>query len=784
LALPSGASFARPDDPTQDQAKFFETKIRPVFSSQCYSCHSSQAKKLKGGLSLDTRAGFLKGGENGPVVVPGQPDKSRLILAVRHASEELQMPPKTHLPDPAVADLVAWVKMGAPWPKDSSAPAARAATDLERARKEHWAFQPVRRVPPPAVKTAAWPKDDLDRFILARLEEKGLSPVADADRYTWIRRATFDLIGLPPTPEEVEDFLKDLSPKACEKVADRLLGSPRFGERWGRHWLDIARYAESTGSARNYPYPYAWRYRDYVIAALNADKPYDRFIREQIAGDLLPAATEAERDLQKIATGFLVLNTIDLNEKNSEQFLMDRIGEQIDVTSRAILATTVSCARCHDHKFDPILTADYYALAGVFKSTNDQVGLQNRAGAGKNYYHPDQLLTLGSQKESAPGSAPAPAEPAKKKGKKAARKEDPGASREASAPLAMGVHEATPVDAHICLHGDVEQVGPVVPRGVLPLFKPSRPVVIDRASSGRRELADWLASAENPLTARVIVNRVWQHLFGEGLVPTVDNFGTTGERPTHPELLDHLAARFTGEFGWSLKKLIRGLVLSRVYGLGSEAIPSQMEIDPGNRWRWRMAPRRIDAESLRDALLAVSGKLDVTPPKGSPIQTLPPNAAIGGKKGRNVDFEESFHRSVYLPILREDVPDFLQVFDFADPSTLTGRRDVTTVASQALLLMNSPFIVAQARAGAERLVASTASGDPERVEGAYLVTLGRLPSPAERARALAFVADYPASEKGDRSSPKRQAWAGFFQALLESAEFRYLNVPPPPAERK
>jgi cytochrome c553 len=760
LAFPVALSAG---DGDEARIRFFESKVRPVLVQHCYKCHSAQSEKVKGGLRLDSREAMLKGGETGPAIVPGQPEKSRLLLAVRQTDEDFQMPPKSKLSDAAIADLASWVKMGAPWPKEApaapSAPAAKTGADYDRLRREHWAWQPVRSPSPPAVKDAGWPQDDLDRFIRAALEEKGLLPVAPADPATLLRRLSFDLTGLPPSPEEVASFAGDPSPTAYAKAVDRLLASERFGERWGRHWLDIARYGESTGSTRNFPYPYAWRYRDYVIRSFNEDKPYDRFLREQVAGDLLPGAGDDSR----IATAFLVLGSKDLNERNNEQFLMDSIDDAIDALGRAALALTVSCARCHDHKFDPIPTADYYALAGIFKSSVFLPGLTNR-GQKNSYYHPELFVALG---QAAP--APLPAEPARPRRPNKAKRQpvEPDAGRE----VAMGVGEGRPTDARIYPRGDVDSPGATVPRGVLTLLKPA--VALDPKSSGRLQLAEWLASRENPLTARVMVNRIWGHLFGEGLVPTVDNFGATGERPSHPELLDHLALRFMKD--WSVKGMIRAIVLSSTYRLSGGSRAANLEVDPGNRLLWRSSQRRLDAEALRDAMLAVSGRLELKPPAGSPVRQMSPNAQIG-QGGKNPAFTaaDGNHRSVYLPIVRDYVPDFLEVFDFAEPSTITGRRDVTTVATQALMLMNSKFVLEQSKAFADRLLAA-GGDDAARVEAAYLRALSRPPTAEERSRALRFVAE---------SGPSRPlAWSGLAQAILASAEFRYLGFPLP-SERK
>ncbi|HEY1067989.1 MAG TPA: DUF1549 and DUF1553 domain-containing protein, partial [Pirellulales bacterium] len=544
-----------------------------------------------------------------------------------------------------------------------------------------------------------------------------------------IRRVTFDLTGLPPTPEEIDNFLADSSPDAFEKVVDRLLASSAFGERWGRHWLDVARFGESTGASRNLPYPHAWRFRDYVIDSFNADKPYDQFIREQIAGDLLPADDQERRDELTVATGFLAIGVKDVNQRFKVRFVMDNIDEQIDTVSRAFLGVTASCARCHDHKFDPIPREDYYALAGIFHSTDNCSGLRNKmGGGGLDYYDTSMLIPLGGGNAVA---APDEAKVAELKAKlKEARAElaslrDNKAGDEiqpdgrklrqvirqkvnklnaqlvslsgpaANGPIAQAVRDVKePHDTEIRIRGEAEALGPVVPRGFLSLAAfPDQPTV-NRQQSGRKELAEWLASPNNPLTARVMVNRVWQHLFGQGIVLSVDNFGTTGDRPSHPELLDHLAGRFIGD-GWSVKKLVRALVLSRTYRQGSEAIPANVQIDPANRFVWRHAPRRLDAEEIRDATLAAAGKLNTVPPKGSEgakfkVTELRNNGPEA--RGLMEKSQASEHRSVYLPLLRGITPTSLAVFDFAEQGMVTGSRDVTTVAPQALYMLNDPFV--------------------------------------------------------------------------------------------
>jgi cytochrome c553 len=803
------------------RVEFFEKKIRPLLADNCYNCHSANTN-AKGGLRVDDRNGLLQGGNRGPAVVPGQPEKSLLLQAVRHTHATVKMPPKKQLAEGQVADLARWIKDGAAWPAVAvPASVGRPSARYARLRKEHWAWQPLRDVPVPAVRDASWPRADSDRYLLARLEEKGLRPVRDADRTTLIRRLTFDLTGLPPTPADIDAFVRDGSPDAFAKVVDRLLASPAFGERWGRHWLDVARYGESTGSARNIPYPHAWRYRDYVLDAFNSDKPYDLFVREQIAGDLLPAASPRQRDDQRIATGFLALGARDVNQRFKVRFLMDNVDEQIDTVSRAVLALTVSCARCHNHKFDPIPTTDYYSLAGIFRSTDLCAGVRNKmGGGGLDYYDTALLLPLGSGEPRDPEADPkvaaqiAQAQKALAKARAefqaivgtpkgqalspdgrpmqmVARQKMVRLQKEllaltdpaARGPVALGVRDsATVADTEIRVRGEAEKLGPVVPRGFLSVLDVPGAPKVNPKQSGRLELAQWLTSARNPLTPRVMVNRVWQHLFGEGLVRSVDNFGVTGDVPSHPELLDHLAARFVRD-GWSVKKLVRALVLSRAYQLSAEAAPANLAADPANRLVWRHSPRRLDAEEIRDAMLAAAGTLDPARPRGSPAQDLPvmelPNNGPVAKRLAE-RAQASRHRSVYLPLLRTLTPRSLEVFDFAEQGMVTGSRDTTTVATQALYLLNDPFVRQQAEALARRLLHRSDLGDAGRIDLAYRLAVGRTATAREVERAKTYLADYETAARDvEASDPpadaRAAAWASFSQALLASAEFRYLR---------
>ena len=847
IGSPLRAADALAEKLSPDQLAFFEKKIRPVLVTKCYQCHSAESEKVKGGLLLDTRDGIRTGGATGHGITPRDLKDSLVIRAIRGDIKDGLMPPKEKLPADVIADFEKWVLMGAPDPREGLAKLATKKPDLAEAKK-FWSFQPPANAPVPAVKNAAWPKSDLDRFILAALESKNLRPVADADRVTLLRRVTFDLVGLPPTPEQVRAFSTAESPRALEKIVDDLLASPQFGERWGRHWLDIARYAESTGKERNYAYPQAWRYRDYVIAALNADKPYDQFLREQIAGDLLPAKDAAQRNELLIATGFLALGPKGLNERNREAFVMEMVDEQIDATTRAAIGLTVSCARCHDHKFDPISTRDYYALAGIFKSSHTYYGtgggdanknrqpstlmplvksltpavapaipaapapvaaaattttdadpealLAPRAKtltpeltarlkemAKKNPKFAARLKSMTEEQKLAAlqrqGENPQPVKPAQAakaaKAQKAAKKKGDGVQSEAKAStggepsgeLAMGVLEGRAADCPIYLRGELEEKGPVIPRGFVSVLATASTPKINPAHSGRLELAHWLTSRDNPLTARVMANRVWQHLFGQGLVSTPDNFGATGERPTHPELLDYLAHQVMDQ-QWSLKRLVRAIVLSRTYQLSANSDATNFAADPDNHLLWHANQRRLDAESIRDAALAVSGQLDLAPPPGSPVAVLG-DGDIGRGNGRGGLKAESRKRSVYLPIVRDLLPDILDLFDFAEPSLVVAERDVTNVPSQALFMLNSPFIYNQSAALAQSLEAETDAS--RRITTAYLRTLARLPTPAEQQRAEQFIAKLT----GTPGSKAAAAWATFTQALLASAEFRFLN---------
>jgi hypothetical protein len=638
----------------------------------------------------------------------------------------------------------------------------------------HWSFVPVRKPAIPAAKNSAWLRDGIDVFILAKLEAAGVAPNPDADRATLLRRATFDLTGLPPTPEELAAFVRDPAndDAAFAKVVDRLLASPRFGERWARHWLDVVRYADSVGRTWNSPFLYAWRYRDWVIDSLNADKPFNVFASEQIAGDLLPARTVAEKRSRLTGTGLLALGALPLQESGSQQFALDRVDDQIDVTSRAFLGLTVACARCHDHKTDPISQRDYYALAGIFYSSETLSGGQRGSYVDPDLHHRlpvdttpvAQIITAARGAKPAAAAGPDTMQMAMSNDRISGGAMGADGRYRVDPNLAMGLTEGEIQDCAIRIKGEANQTGDTPRRGDLRV--PGLPALpaIGEKESGRLALAQWIASPANPLTARVAVNRIWAHLFGRGLVRTVDDFGFTGEDPTNPALLDHLAVRFT-EGGWSVKKLIRALMLSHTYRQASTTDPERMKRDGANGLYWRMNPKRLEFEAIRDSMLLVGGQLDFARPDGIPI------AGNGGKgktaRTRATLDEHSAYRTVYLPVLRDLLPEIYKTFDFPEPTQISGRREVTTVPAQALFFMNSEFAASSATAAAGRILGDKSLRDDEaRIRRAYAVLLGREPAHEEIADAAAFLAE----EKGSSAA----GWTSLVQSLMAGTEFRYV----------
>ena len=752
---------------TATDRQFFETRIRPVLVQHCYECHAADAEELAAGLRLDHREGMLAGGQSGTVVVPGDPDASLLIQALRY--DGLEMPPEQPLPATVVADFEHWVRRGAndPW----EAPAAKPVDSTTPVNQPLWSFAPLRQASPPAVTDKSWPRDPLDHFVLARLEAEQTGPAGDASARDLARRLFFDLHGLPPTADELESFATAHAAdgeRAVASLVDRLLAAPQFGERWGRHWLDVARYAESNGNdglSRNATFPHAWRYRDYCIAAFNQDLPYDRFLAEQIAGDLLPSDSSGQRDRRLIATGFLALAAKPAKAMN-QNFDMDVVADQIDMIGRGVLGLSIGCARCHDHKFDPISTRDYYALAGIFQSTET---LWGAAGHEKLTAPPTDLHVL-----KTPPHVPPPENFVEtvilRDSATGVPKKIPDPKWPVGTPLAMGARDRPqPADSKINIQGESKKLGDQVRRGFLTALQPpaTPEFAVSTRESGRLQLARWLTSTARPLTARVMVNRVWLQLFGRGLVGTPNDFGVYGERPTHPALLDHLADRFINE-GWSIKRLIKAITTSRTYRLTSRDTPERVAADPENSLLSRHLRRRLDAESLRDAMLAASGQLDRSPGDGSIIRHRDILVNLAGNL-----HEPSNRRSVYLCYLRGSPPPSLAAFDLPDFSEPVGQRGVATVPGQALHLFNNPFVVGQAEHLAQRIYSMAATGET-RVDLAFRFALGRSPDRREQEQATVVLAGLQSSlDEGETDS--LQAWTGLCQGLLMTNEFRYVD---------
>ena len=727
--------------------EFFEAKIRPVLVEHCYRCHSEDARKnrkLKAELLLDTKTGLMKGGESGPAIITGKPEQSRLIKALRHEGD-VQMPPSGKLPPAVINDFMTWIKLGAPDPRDGKQLASTAVEiDWAKAR-QFWAFQPPVKHPLPKVKNAGWPRRDIDHFILAELEKRNLKPVGLASKRDLIRRATFDLIGLPPTPEEIDACLKDGSTDAFAKVVDRLLASPHHGERWGRYWLDVARYAEDKALAFVTPRPHAYRYRDWVVQALNSDMPYDRFVRLQLAGDMINDPSP-DYFLKLAGLGFQGLGQEYHRGSVGAQVIADELDDRVDTLSRGLLGLTVACARCHDHKYDPIPTRDYYSLAAAYNGSNldtrpladPQTVERHRAWEKKVKEAEAKLKQLDKEKK--------PTDVAKKE--RAARQAELDQLRkEGPPPLPMAhVVSGGGTAMRVYARGNVERPGEAAPPGFPRIFSTSP----GSQKFTRLELADAIATPKNPLTARVIVNRVWHYHFGRGIVGTTSNFGQLGDRPTHPELLDTLAVRFI-EAGWSLRWLHREIMLSTAYQLASTNEPSHADKDPDNQYLWRYAPRRLDFEAWRDAWLAVSGRLD---------------AKLGGPSIELTQADNA-RRTIYAKVSRLEPNKLLVLFDFPDANVTSDRRSVTTVPQQQLFVLNSEFTVETAKALARRLE-KAAKKHEERVALAFRLAYGRDPSPLETRASLEFV-------RGAGTKDRLAPWEQFAQAILASNEFLWVD---------
>ena len=831
-----------------DDDLFFESKVRPVLIKRCYDCHSTE-KKTKGGLALDTRAGWQHGGDNGPAIIPGDLTKSLIIKAVRYLDEDFAMPPKSRLPADEVAILEEWVKRGAPDPRNGETAKAakpKRTINLDDGRK-FWAFQPVANPAAPAVKDSAWPKDPVDRFLLAKIEDKGLKPAGDADRHTWIRRVSLDLTGLPASAEEVVAFANDKSDDADAKVVDRLLASPTYGERWARHWLDLTGYADMIGTSNEVFAEHAWRYRDYLIQAFNRDKPFDQFIKEQLAGDLMPASAPEQRAEQIIATGFLQVGDLEIVNPDKAKMETDHIDTQLIKIGGAFLGMTMGCARCHDHKFDPIGLEDYYGMGGMLRSSPSsgkmvgfgvwstirsvtlpesptQLAERQKAEAD----HAAKLAAMKAEQAklteenkvvvtklaalekatpakpatpnekavpvaAAPTPKPSPEKDAltKRRDEIAALLKIKGSEIQhaeffkSKAPKAFAMQDdAKPADMPIYVRGNPYAPAAVVPRGALRVASWDKFPAIPAGQSGRLQLAEWIANRRNPLTARVTVNRLWQKLFGEGLVRSVDYFGERGERPSHPELLDHLATRFMAD-GWSQKRLLRGLVLSHAYRLSSANHTEGLSLDPENRLFWRMNRQRLEAEAIRDSLLKVSGELATK--SGGPslaleiIENTGALAAAGinppSYHHRKSRPSQEFERTVYLPVMRNGASSADKIrsfFDFVDPASITGQRNQTVMPTQSLFLLNNDLVRKRAGSLAKQLIAAHAD-ENARLEALWLRAWNRPINAEERVSARNFLQEINPLLKKPRAPDALEAarWQELCHSLLASNTFIY-----------
>ena len=904
----------------------FEKHVRPLLVAKCQACHNAQLKS--GNVDFSGLEGFLQARDEAALISTDDPESSRLLAIVGYETR-VKMPPAGRLPDHEMAVLRDWVLQGAPWPgaeqHDAMIPENQQGGFTDE-QKNYWAFQPVVGHEPPSVDSPDWNENPIDRFVLAKIQERGLEPAAPADKLTWLRRATFDLTGLPPTPEDAEAFLADTSSEAHGRVVERLLASPLYGERWGRHWLDVARYADSTGNDEDHRYPYAWKYRDYVIEAFNNDMPYDQFVREQIAGDLLTGNEDGEVNQRGIiATGLLALGPKAVAQQDKRRMLYDVYDEQIEVVSKSMLGLTVACARCHDHKFDPILTKDYYSLAGIFASTrsfkdpsshvsqllfkplvrqeeydryeaeqqlikNKRIELDNLADIELEQYvdsvasrvadymlaahevygdgadatelaaerglEPPQLKkwvdylkpadvprgqladwrdsmaskrvevaaayqetfgrtlkewhhTIRRWRASAielirNGSMPPPPKPRFRPGRdrffhdvyyaKGAPLRFEGDERnailkpetvatieklkvevaelEANAmaepPMANAVEEGQTVEQRVFVRGDYTAEGEAAPK-VFPAIIAGFEQTPASSGSGRLELANWIASPSNPLTARVMVNRIWQKHFGEGIVRTPSNFGKLGTPPTHPELLDWLASSFVKE-GWSVKEMHRKIMLSSAYRMSSSPSPAAAKNDPANQWLSHFNRRRLDVEELRDGMLAIDSSLDLT--MGGTLQSGFGTDRENSNDRLSIDPTTSVRRMVYLPLRRANLPTLLNLFDFGDAVTSLGKRPITNVAPQALFMMNSEFVASRAGNLAEQLLAAQDWTETDRAKRAYMAVLTREPDAGEIDSALSYIGTYAA--RFEDSTPQ-EAWQSYCRILLASNDFIYVD---------
>jgi hypothetical protein len=756
------AAVACADESVADDAEhiqFFETEIRPLLVNRCYECHSGISQTLKAGLRLDSKAAILKGGDSGPVLVPGKPKESLLIESIRYESNE--MPPNEKLNDRQIAALTKWVKLGAPWPKEAAMQSKETGYDWEGMRK-HWAWRPIRKVEPPAAGNDERIKNPIDQFVTAGLRDAGLKQPESATATVFVRRVFFDLIGMPPAPGELKDWAgrvvagNEWNDSAVSQLIDTLLDRRQYGERWGRHWLDVARYSDIGGWTQdNKPHPMAWRYRDWVVAAFNTDMPYDKFVRQQIVGDKIDRQAA-------IGTGFFALGPTYSSDggdpESIAQAKSETLDDRVDTFSRAFLGLTVSCARCHDHKFDPIPTQDYYSIAGVFNNMREG---ETPLVDGKvirdyhDYQKPIKALQVkikttrkkASQKKRAVSKE-------EQKQIKMWQKEADDLKSKAPVKYAFAhtVHDSGSYHMKVALRGNLLKPGQVAPRRFLRIVAGEDRVQFTEGS-GRKQLADAVVDPNNPLTARVIVNRIWLNHFGRALVRTPNNFGTLGEKPTHPQLLDWLAATFI-ESGWSIKSLHRLIMTSETYRSSSALNKAAFAIDGDNRLIWRMNPRRMDVETWRDSLLAVTGEMDATP---------------GGPSVDNI--VSSNRRTLYAKVSRNDPQnsdEFLRLFDFPIPRASSAKRTSNVIPQQFLFMMNSRFMLDRAKALALRLRKESGTVE-ERIQRGYVLLYGRQPSKRELRAAFRYL------EAEAPSESTLKPWQQYCQVLLSANEFMYIR---------
>jgi mono/diheme cytochrome c family protein len=827
--LPVGFGAEEGKAPTENKFSaediaFFEKEVLPILKANCYKCHGEG--RPRGGLRLNSRENLLQGGDTGPAISLEKPEESLLLKAVRY-EDGLEMPPKNRLTAPQVATLAQWVKKGAPWSKTAAegptketphAPKHSGGVVTAEAKK-YWAYQPVQRPAVPEVKNKSWVQNSVDAFVLAKLEAKGLSPAPTADKVALLRRATYDLTGLPPTPEEVDAFVKDTAPDAYEKLIDKLLASPHYGEKWGRHWLDLVRYAETNGYERDGPKPFAWRYRDYVIRSFNADKPYDRFLLEQLAGD------EIDRDNPEaiIATGYYRLGLWDDEPADPKQARFDEFDDLVATTSQVCLAMTMNCARCHDHKIDPIPQKDYYRLLAFFRdippfsdsrnteSRNNLTDIsppdERKENEAKQRQREDLMQELRAKltalEEEAIKKMPAADQRASEgrerpkvvaKVKEFMTKDQAAAYEKAklhldllrrerpkSRIMALSVNRCLvkPPPTHVMIRGNPNSPGALVEPGFPAVLGTADPVIPppdpEARTSGRRQVfARWIASPTNPLTARVMANRLWQHHFGRGIVASTNDFGKFGTPPTHPELLDWLASEFVAG-GWHMKRMHRLLMLSNTYRMSSQGNPTALWLDPANNLFWRFNMRRLNAEEVRDSVLAVSGRLNRKMYGPSVFPPIPKEVLAGqsipGQGWGHSPPEEAARRSIYVHVKRSLLVPVLAIHDQADTDTSCPVRYTTTVPTQALGMLNGQFMHEQATALAERLQHEAPNDRTAQVRRAIRLTTGRQPQTAEVQKDLAFLTEMETQQKLAPSAAMKL----YCLMILNTNEFVYLD---------